>query len=283
MTHPQQRFLGFGLGLRTQHYSHIETHRPRVDWFEIISENYMIDGGQPLTHLDRIRADYPIVMHGVSMSLGSVDPLNRDYFKRLKTLIKRIEPEWVSDHLCWTGVHGRNAHDLLPLPYTEECLNHMVARIRAAQDLLGRQIAIENPSSYIQFAESTLTEWDFLTEMARRADCGLLLDINNVFVSSFNHEFDPYKYLRAIPTERVWQFHLAGHQDHGTHLLDTHDHPVRNEVWEMYRFAWERFGPVATMIEWDDKIPEFPELMAELEKAKSVMSRELWVVGKNAS
>lgn len=271
MTDAAKKFLGFGLGLRTQHYSYVETHRPKVDWFEIISENYMIDGGRPLTHLDRIRADYPIVMHGVSMSLGSADPLNRDYFKRLKTLMARVEPEWVSDHLCWTGVHGHNAHDLLPLPYTEECLNHMVARIREAQDLLGRQIAIENPSSYIQFAESTLTEWDFLTAMAGRADCGLLLDINNVFVSSFNHEFDPYKYLRAIPNERVWQFHLAGHQDHGTHLLDTHDHPVKDEVWAMYRFAWEQFGPVATMIEWDDKIPEFPELFAELQKAKEAV------------
>jgi uncharacterized protein (UPF0276 family) len=269
MNASRPKFLGFGLGLRTQHYSYIQEHKPAVDWFEIISENFMIDGGRPLMHLDRLRRDYKVVMHGVSMSLGSHDPLNQEYFKRLKELIRRVEPVWVSDHLCWTGVHGRNAHDLLPLPYTKECLNHVVARIQAAQDILGCRIAVENPSSYIQFTESTMSEWDFLAEMARLADCGLLLDINNIFVSAFNHEFDAYEYLRAIPVERVWQFHLAGHQDHGTHLLDTHDHAVRAEVWEMFDFAWRRFGPVSTMIEWDDKIPEFPVLLAELNQAKT--------------
>lgn len=262
--------LGIGLGLRKQHYDHILEHRPRIDWLEIISENYMVDGGRPLHMLDRIRADYPMVMHGVSMSIGSSDPLDRDYLRRLRALAERIEPGWISDHLCWTGVGGRNAHDLLPLPYTEEALRHVSERIAQVQDVLGRRIAIENVSSYMSFRHSQMSEWEFVAAVAERADCGLLLDVNNVFVSAFNHGFDALTYLEAIPVERVWQFHLAGHSDRGGFLLDTHDHPVREEVWQLYAEACRRFGKVSTLLERDDNIPELPELQLELERARSI-------------
>jgi uncharacterized protein len=263
-------YLGFGLGLRPDHYEDIVEHRPVVDWFEIISENYMVPGGKPLVWLDEVRANYPLVMHGVSLSIGSVDPLDRNYLDELKQLADRIEPYWFSDHLCWTGVDHVNMHDLLPLPYTEEALAHVASRIAQVQEHVGRQFLIENVSSYVTYTESGLTEWEFLTEVAARADCGILLDINNIFVSSFNHDFDPRAYVDAIPSERVMQYHLAGHTHHGTHIVDTHDHPVVDEVWSLFEYAAQRFGPVSTMIERDDNIPPLPELLDELAHARRI-------------
>lgn len=265
--------LGFGLGLRVDHYETILNSEPAIDWFEIISENYLVPGGKPLHYLDRIRERYPLVMHGVSMSIGSTDPLNRDYLKQLKELARRIEPAWISDHLCWTGVHGTNLHDLLPLPYTEETIEHVAARICEVQDFLGRQMLIENVSSYLSYTQSQLTEWDFLTAVCERADCLLLFDVNNVYVSSVNHGFDPLDYLNGIPTERVQQFHLAGHEDHGRYIIDTHDHPVPDPVWDLYAQALRRFGPVSTMIERDDNIPPLNELIAELDRARGIAAR----------
>ena len=262
--------LGFGLGLRTQHYEAILAERPAIDWFEIISENYLVPGGRPLDYLDRIRADYPMAMHGVSLSIGSDDPLDRDYLRRIAALAKRVEPAWISDHLCWTGVGGRNMHDLLPLPYDEATLDHVVARIGQVQDALGRRLVLENVSSYVTYRRSTMPEWDFLAAVARRADCLILLDVNNIHVSAFNHDFDPLAYLDAIPAERVQQIHLAGHEDNGSHIIDTHDHPVIDPVWRLYGEAIRRCGPVSTMIERDDNIPPLGELVAELAQARTI-------------
>lgn len=266
-----KKYLGFGLGLRTSHFDHIlETRPTSVDWFEIISENFMVGGGKPKHYLHRIREHYPIVMHGVSLSIGSSDPLNIDYLKRLRTLAAEVEPEWVSDHLCWTGIHHVNSHDLLPLPYTEESLEHVADRVRQVQDFLGRRILLENPSSYLDFNASTLTEVEFLGEVAQRTDCLILLDINNIYVSARNHGFNPLDYMQAVDPARVCQFHLAGHSDYGDYVIDTHDQDVRNEVWELYRHAIQRFGKVSTMIERDDNIPPFPELENELNQARKI-------------
>lgn len=267
---PIRPYLGFGLGLRTDHYDAVIKQKPEVDWFEIISENYMVPGGKPLHYLDKIRQDYPMVMHGVSMSLGSSDPLNQTYLKDLKALVQRVEPQWVSDHLCWGGVHGKNMHDLLPLPYTEETITYVADRISQVQDTLGRQILIENVSSYVNYTASTMSEWEFLATLTERADCLILLDINNIYVSAFNHEFDPLEYLNAVPIKRVWQFHLAGHQNNGHYIVDTHDHPVVDPVWELYAHAVRRFGPVSTMIERDDNIPPLEELLEELDHARAI-------------
>jgi uncharacterized protein len=249
--------LGFGLGLRPVYYREIFESKPPVDWFEVISENYMVKGGPPLAALERIRADYPIVMHGVSMSIASTAPLDMDYLRALKDLADRFQPQFISDHLCWTGVHGIN-------------LEHVAGRIAAVQDFLGRRIAIENVSSYVTFAESEMDEWTFVRELAKRADCWLLLDVNNVYVSGYNHDFDPHEFLRSIDVDRVVQFHLAGHEDHGTHKIDTHDEPVSEEVWALFAEAWRRFGPVSVMIERDDKFPPFAELLAELQRARDI-------------
>lgn len=273
--HAERPQLGFGLGLRKEHYQTILAEKPPVDWFEIITENYLVDGGKPLDYLERIRADYPIVMHGVSLSLGGTDALDFAYLHKLKELAGRVEAAWISDHLCWTGVGGVNLHDLLPLPYTEETLRHVVGRIRRVQDFLGRRILVENPSSYLAYAHSDIPEWEFLDAMAEQADCLLLLDVNNVYVSARNHGFDPYRYLAAIPARRVWQIHLAGHSDFGSHVIDTHDHPVADPVWELYRTAIRRLGPVSTMIERDDAIPPLAELLDELQRAKDV-ARSTW-------
>lgn len=262
--------LGFGLGLRVDHYETILNSEPAVDWFEILSENYLVPGGKPLHYLDRIRERFPLVMHGVSLSIGSTDPLDRDYLKQLKALAARVRPAWVSDHLCWTGVHNRNMHDLLPLPYTEEAIDHVAARVREVQDFLGRQILLENVSSYVSYAQSQLNEWEFLAAVCDRADCLILLDVNNIYVSSVNHEFDPLTYLAGVPGERVRQFHLAGHEDHGHYIIDTHDHPVPDPVWGLYAEALRRFGPVSTMIERDDNIPPLDELLAELDQARHI-------------
>jgi uncharacterized protein len=260
--------LGFGLGLRVDHYETILNERPAVDWFEALTENYLVPGGKPLYHLTRIREHYPMVMHGVSMSIGSAQPLDRTYLAEVKALAQRIEPAWISDHLCWTGVAGKNLHDLMPLPYTEEALKHVVHRVRTVQDILGRRILLENVSSYVTFRDSRLSEWDFLRAVAEEADCLILLDVNNIYVSSINHEFDPREYLAAIPVERVQQIHLAGHQNHGDYLIDTHDHPVPDPVWALYADAVRRFGRVSTMIERDANIPPLAELQDELMAAR---------------
>ncbi len=266
--------LGYGVGLRRQHYSHVLETRPKVDWFEVISENFMVSGGRALQVLEGVRDNYPIAMHGVSLSIGSTDPLNRDYLRQLRELARRFEPAWISDHLCWTGVGGRNLHDLLPLPYTEEALRHVVARIRNVQDELGRKILIENVSSYMAFADSTMTEWEFISAIAEEADCGILLDLNNIFVSAFNHRFDAKEYVDAVPAERVVQYHLAGHSDHGAYLLDTHDHPVRDEVWALYARAARRFGEVSAIVEWDDNIPAFAELKQTADRARTIFNAD---------
>jgi uncharacterized protein (UPF0276 family) len=267
--------LGFGLGLRVDHYEAILADRPPVDWFEALTENYLVPGGKPLHNLMRVRERYPLVMHGVSMSIGSTAPLDRDYLAQVKALAARVEPEWISDHLCWTGVAGRNMHDLLPLPYTEEALANVVERIRTVQDILGRRILLENVSSYVTFRDSQLTEWEFLREVAERADCLILLDVNNIYVSAVNHEFAALDYLNAIPVERVQQIHLAGHESHGEYLIDTHDHPVPDPVWELYAAAVRRFGTVSTMIERDANIPPLEELCEELATARAVAQRAL--------
>jgi uncharacterized protein len=267
--------LGFGLGLRLEHYKAILADYPRVDWFEALTENYLVPGGKPLDYLMRIRERYPMALHGVSLSIGSMQPLDRNYLVQLKALAARLEPAWISDHLCWTGVAGRNLHDLLPLPYTEEALTNVVERVRTVQDILGRRILLENVSSYITFRDSALTEWDFLNEIAERADCLILLDVNNIYVSSVNHELDPLEYLNAISVDRVQQIHLAGHENHGDYLIDTHDHPVPDPVWELYTAAVRRFGNVSTMIERDDNIPALEELCSELDAARELAERAL--------
>jgi uncharacterized protein (UPF0276 family) len=267
--------LGFGLGLRPQHYPDILNGSPRIDWFEIISENYMVPGGQPLAMLDKIAARYPLVMHGVSMSIASTAPFDEDYIDGLKALARRVEPKWISDHLCWTGVHGVNLHDLLPFPYTREALDHVSARIHHVQERLGRPLCIENVSTYVTFKSSEMTEWEFIAEMARRTGCWLLLDVNNIYVSAFNHGFDPEEFMDAIPREAVVQFHLAGHSEMGTHIIDTHDHPITPEVWQVYEKALQRFGPVSTMIERDDNIPPLAELVEELNTAREIAERVL--------
>ena len=262
-------YLGHGVGLRPKHYPAILDDGLRADWFEVISENFMLRGGRPLRVLERVRAERPIVMHGVSLSLGATDPLNDAYLADLRALAARFEPAWVSDHLCW-GSYGRHyAHDLLPLPYTEEALEHVVCRVGAVQENLGRQILVENVSSYVAYAHSAMSEWEFLAAVAERADCGILLDVNNIFVSAVNHGFDAERYLAGIPAARVGQIHLAGHTDNGTHLLDTHDHPVRAEVWDLYRSAVRRFGRISSLVEWDEHIPPFEDVLAEAERARA--------------
>ncbi len=262
--------LGCGVGLRTEHYDLVLQEKPAVDWFEVITENFMVAGGRPLQVLESVRERYPIVLHGVSLSIGSTDSLNREYLAALKKLARRFEPAWVSDHLCWTGVDGRNLHDLLPLPYTSAVIRHVADRVRQVQDTLERPILLENVSTYMRFVESRMSEWEFLAAVAQQADCGILLDINNIFVNAFNHRFDPARYISSIPIERVVQFHLAGHSDHGAYLLDTHDHPIRPEVWSLYELAVRRFGAVSTLIEWDDNIPEFAVLQTAAKEARRI-------------
>jgi uncharacterized protein (UPF0276 family) len=269
--------LGLGVGLRSVHFSYLLNNHPAVDWFEIISENFMDSGGRPRYVLDKIAERYPVVMHGVSLSIGSTDPLNFEYLAKLKKLAGAVNARWVSDHLCWTGVAGLNAHDLLPIPLNEKTLAHVVGRVRAVQDFLERPLVLENPSTYVTFAESTLSEWEFLARLTEETDCGLLLDVNNVYVSSVNHDFDPRTYILAIPPERVVQFHIAGHTNCRTHLIDTHDDHVIDLVWELYRLAHRHTGGAATLLEWDARIPEFPVVHAEVLKAKRYMTEELTV------
>lgn len=268
-------FLGFGLGLRTEHYHSVLETNPKIDWLEILSENYMVPGGKPLHFLDRIRADYPLVMHGVSLSIGSATALDENYLRDLRQLADRVEPAWISDHLCWTGVHGQNMHDLLPLPYTEETAKHVAERVGIVQDYLGRRILLENVSSYASYVDSTMTEWEFITEIAEKADCLLLLDVNNIYVSSYNHQFDVKAFIDGVPKNRVQQIHLAGHQNNGDYIIDTHDAPVIDPVWDLYEYAISRLGAVSTMIERDDHIPELEVLVEELQIARDIAAKSL--------
>ncbi|KTC81838.1 DUF692 domain-containing protein [Legionella cincinnatiensis] len=267
---PRMPFLGFGLGLRPNYYEEILTQKPNIDWFEVLTENYLVPGGKPLYYLDQIRTHYPIVMHGVSLSLGSSDPVDRDYLQQLKNLASRVEPVWISDHLCWTGVNGVNAHDLLPIPYTYQAVDHIVSRIHQIQEFLGRPILIENVSSYLTYKQSEMTEWEFILEIVKKADCYILLDVNNVYVSSINHQFNPMDYIFAMPAERVAQIHLAGHSNHGHYIIDTHDAPVIQPVWDLYAATLQRLGPVSTMIERDDNMPPLVDLLAEIKHAQEI-------------
>jgi uncharacterized protein (UPF0276 family) len=268
-----KKLAGFGLGLRTPHYEAVLNEPHPIDWLEVITENYLVPGGKPLDYLERIRSRFPLVMHGVSLSIGSTDPVDFEYLAQVRALAARIEPHWISDHLCWTGIEGHNLHDLLPLPYTEEALASVVERVGQVQDALGRQILLENVSSYLTYRASDMSEWEFLREVAQRADCAILLDINNIHVSAVNHGFDPLTYLQSIPKDRVRQFHLAGHSDLKGHLIDTHDHPIAEPVWDLYCAAVAQFGAVPTMIERDDNIPALSELVAELQIARELGRR----------
>jgi len=265
---------GIGVGLRVPHYNHILERKPVVDWFEIISENYMVDGGPPLATLDRILEQYKVVQHGVSMYFGSVDPPDREQLKRLKALVRRTKTPWFTDHLCWGSVDGRYTHDLLPMPYTIEAARITARNIRQVEDFIEVPIAVENVSSYAEFHVSEMTEWEFLNEVVERADCGILLDVNNIYVSSRNHEFNPFDYLNAVDPARVAQIHIAGHSKFEKYILDTHDHPVIDPVWRLYGHAIERFGPTATLLEWDDRIPPFEEVHAEARKAARYMPQQ---------
>lgn len=261
-------FLGFGVGLRRQHYEAATAAGAGVDWLEVITENFMVPGGKPLAVLEKARERYELVLHGVSLSIGSTDPLNLDYLKDVKALAGRFKPAWVSDHLCWTGATGRNLHDLLPLPHNEEALRHVVQRMRQVQDILERPLALENVSTYLRWRSSEMTEWEFVRGVAEEADCAILLDLNNVYVNAFNHGFDPFRYLDGLPAERVVQYHIAGHDHQGTHIIDSHDRAVSAEVWGLYAHAARRFGPVSLSVEWDENIPDFPTLTALAQEAR---------------
>lgn len=263
-------YLGYGIGLRSQHYQYILKHLPKVDWFEIISENFLLQNGKPRYYLDRIREHYPIVMHGVSLSIGSCDPLNYNYLKHLKNLIDHIQPAWISDHFCWTGINGINTHDLLPLPYTEEAIRHVVPRIHAVQEFLGQQILFENPSTYISFKCSEMSEWEFIKNVCQQTDCFVLLDVNNIYVSSFNHGFSAEEYIHNIPINRVKQLHIAGHRKFKHYIIDTHDQPIIKRVWDLYVKTIKRFGQISTLIERDDNIPPFEKMLEELNQAKKI-------------
>lgn len=263
-------FLGYGLGLRPEHYKTILDTKPKVDWFEILSENYMIEGGRALYYLDLFAERYPLVMHGVSMSIGSTDPINTNYLKKLKKLADRISPKWISDHLCWGTQGGHNVHDLMPLPYTKEAIDHLVGRIKQVQDFLGRQILLENVSSYVTYKQSEMTEWEFFAAVAKEADCLMLLDINNVYVSAVNHDFDPMEYVSSLDSKRIWQLHMAGYTDNKTHIIDTHDNEISDPVWDLYKKFVDKFGEVSAMIERDDNMPPFEDTMAELLKLREI-------------
>ncbi len=261
--------LGLGVGLRTTHFAHILSERPQIGFFEVLTENFLDTGGRPLFILDQIAERYPIVMHGVSLSIGSTDPLDFDYLRKVKDLARRTKAVWISDHVCWTGVLGRNTHDLLPLPYTEASLRHTAARVRAVQDFMERPLVLENPSTYLEFTPNAMTEWEFIARLAEQGDCGLLFDVNNVYVSAFNHGYDPLAYIDAIPAERVCQYHLAGHTHKGTHILDTHSDHVVDPVWELFGHTIRQVGLRATLLEWDASIPPFEVVHAEVRKARA--------------
>jgi len=263
-------FLGFGIGLRLDHYQELLEDTTKVDWLEIISENFLLPGGRSQYYLDQFNEKYQIIPHGVSLSIGSTDPLNWDYLKKLKNLLDKTKAPWFSDHLCWSHHNAHHLHNLMPLPYTEENITYIAKRIEIIQEFLERPMLIENVSSYVEFTQSTMPEWTFIKEIAEKANCGLLLDVNNVFVSAFNHHYDPMDYIHAMPPERVIQYHIAGHHDHGTYILDTHDHDIRDEVWDLFKKTAPLFGNVSTMIERDDNIPPLEDLLQELNIAKQI-------------
>jgi len=276
-------YLGFGLGLRTPHYEQVLQEQPDVDWFEVLSENYMVAGGKPRYYLEAIGERYPLVMHGVSMSIGSTDPLNMEYLRSLKALANAVNPRWISDHICWTSIHGVNSHDLLPLPYTWETVRHVAERVKQVQDFLGRRILLENVSSYLSYRNSEMNEWEFLNAVCDEADCLILLDVNNIYVSARNHGFDPLEYLDVVNPRRIQQIHLAGHSDYGDYVIDTHDHDVPNAVWDLYRETLKRLGPVSSMIERDGNIPAFDALYDELGQARTIADEVLGVQAIPAS
>lgn len=267
--------LGHGLGLRTPYYQAILEQRPAVDWFEVISENYLVEGGKPLYYLDAIGEHYPLVMHGVSLSIGGPHPLDRDYLQRLKRLAQRVQPQWISDHLCWSRGNAHQLHDLLPLPYTEESLRHVAARVRQVQDVLERPLVLENVSSYLRSADDRFSEWQFLAALCELSGCELLLDVNNVYVSARNHGFEPWDFIAGLPGQRIRQLHLAGHSDYGSYLIDTHDQPVSDPVWQLYQRTLRHLGPVATLLERDDHYPPLDDLLGELDKARAVAAAAL--------
>ncbi|WP_027856739.1 MNIO family bufferin maturase [Marinobacterium jannaschii] len=269
----QNRIEGVGLGLRSCHYQHILSHKPRVPWFEVMTDNYMGAGGQPHQYLEQIRQRYPVTFHGVGLSLGSAAPLNKEYLHRLKELVDIYQPAWVSEHLCWCASDEYNSHELLPLPYTELCARHLAERIDQVQNCLGQRLVVENLSSYVTFAESEMSEWEFVSLICQLADCDLLLDVNNVYVSATNHGFSAADYISGVPAKRVREIHLAGFEDQGDLLLDSHSRPVYDAVWDLYRQALERVGPVPTLIEWDNDIPGFEVLEAEAEKARAIAAQ----------
>lgn len=274
---PANRFnghsnLGIGIGLRIPHYRYILENKPAIDWFEIISENFMVDGGRPLEILEAVLETYPVVQHGVSLYLGSMEPYNSDQLRRLKRLTQKTKTPFLSDHLCWGSYNGSYSHDLLPLPYTKEAVRNTADRIRHVRDFLELPVCIENVSSYLEYNDSTMSEWQFLCEVVEAADCGMLLDVNNVYVSSQNHDFDPLDYLNGVPLDRVAQIHIAGHSAYDTHRLDTHDHPVCEPVWELYRYVIDRIGPTNTLLEWDAHLPSFEEVHAEALKARKYLT-----------
>ena len=267
--------LGYGLGLRSVYYQQIIEQSPQVDWFEIVSENYLVQGGKALYYLDAIAERYPLVMHGVSLSIGGPHSLDPDYLKQLKQLADRVKPAWISDHLCWSRGNAHQLHDLLPLPYTAESLEYIAGRVAQVQDVLQRPLVLENVSSYVRAASDDFTEWEFLAALSRVSGCELLLDVNNVYVSSRNHGFDPWTFIESLPKDKVRQLHLAGHSDYGDYVIDTHDHPVSDPVWALYQRTLEHFGPVATLLERDDHFPPFEELLDELQKARELGSHVL--------
>lgn len=272
--------LGVGVGLRISHYEAIFASFPAVDWFEIISENFMVRGGKPLQNLNRILSRYPVVQHGVALSIGSTSPLDWDYLRELKKLLKHVKSPWISDHLCFTNANGFHSHDLLPLPYTEEALHHVASRARTVQDFLEVPLALENASSYLTYTSSQMTEWDFLSAIVEEANCAILLDVNNIYVSSYNHNFDPHEYVAAVPADRVVQIHLAGHTHFGTYILDTHSDHVIDPVWDLYRHAIRRIGSVSTLVEWDDDIPPLETVLAEAERARKIRDEEVQARGQ---
>jgi uncharacterized protein (UPF0276 family) len=270
MTH---QLSGLGLGLRPEHYQDFLAQRQPLDWLEILSDNYLVPGGKPLYFLDALRQDYPMAMHGVALNIGSSDELDWDYLTSIKQLANRVEPAIISDHLCWTGVNAHRIHDLLPLPYNDETIRHVASRIAQVQDFLGRELVVENLSSYLQ-AQAPLKEWEFVSAIAQEAQCGLLVDINNIYVSSENHGFDPLQYVNALPSDRIRQIHLAGHIDDGMYCIDTHDQPICNDVWNLYAYAVQRWGSIPTMIERDDNIPPLEELLLELHQANRILQKQ---------
>ena len=273
--HSKKAIEGCGIGLRIEHFDEIEQQKPDIPWFEILSDNYLIEGTAQREYLYKIREDYPLTFHGVGMSIGSTEPLNVDFMKSLKKLKDEIQPKWISDHLCWTSAHGKVTHDLIPLPYTSAVVDHLVDRINQVQDYMGQQIVIENVSSYLQFKDSEMSEWDFINEIAKRSDCKLLLDVNNIYVSSQNHLFNADDYLYAMPKDRIAEIHLAGYEDKGTHILDTHSRPVSDPVWELFKKAVNHVGDIPVLIEWDNDIPPLARVMQEAAKAQKIRSESL--------